>query len=64
VSKQEAATMTNQPDEMRTARKMWKALEPYHALIYFAPEAREAYAASGLKGYWMGYFGSRASGAK
>jgi hypothetical protein len=39
----------------------WKTLEPYHAMIYFAPEAREAYAAAGLKGYWMGYFASRAA---
>lgn len=28
-------------------------------MIYFAPEAREAYGAAGLKGYWMGYFASR-----
>jgi hypothetical protein len=53
--------MSVQPDEMHLARKMWKALEPYHAMLYFAPEAREAYAAAGLKGYWMGYFGSRAA---
>lgn len=43
------------------ARRMWHALEPYHALIYFAPEAREAYTAAGLKGFWMGYFASRAA---
>lgn len=30
-------------------------------MIYFAPEAREAYAAAGLKGFWMGYFASRAA---
>jgi hypothetical protein len=42
-------------------RAMWKTLEPYHAMIYFSPEAREAFATSGLKGYWMGYFGSRAA---
>ncbi len=28
-------------------------------MIYFAPEAREAYMTAGLKGYWMGYFASR-----
>lgn len=43
------------------ARRLWRALEPYHAQIYFAPEAREAYTAAGLKGYWMGYFASRAA---
>jgi hypothetical protein len=46
---------------MDTARTMWQTLEPYHALIYFAPEAREAYTAAGLKGYWMGYFASRSA---
>ncbi|WP_126603267.1 SCO6745 family protein [Dictyobacter aurantiacus] len=34
-------------------------MEPYHAMIYFAPEARIAYSEAGLKGYWMGYFASR-----
>jgi hypothetical protein len=36
-------------------------LEPYHAMVYFAPEARAAYTALGLKGYWMGYFASRSA---
>ena len=40
---------------------MWSALEPCHALVYFAPEARDAYASAGLKGGWMGYFASRAA---
>jgi hypothetical protein len=35
--------------------------ETLHAVVYFAPEAREAYAALGLKGYWRGYFASRAA---
>ena len=43
------------------SRRMWQALEPYHAMIYFAPEARDAFTAAGLKGYWMGYFASRAA---
>src|SRR5215469_5400052 len=43
------------------ARRMWQTCEPYHAMIYFAPEARQAYADAGLKGYWMGYFASRAA---
>jgi len=30
-------------------------------MIYFAPEARAAYSEAGLKGYWMGYFASRAA---
>jgi hypothetical protein len=47
--------------ELSSARTAWRVLEPYHAMIYFAPEAREAYAAAGLKGFWMGYFASRAA---
>jgi hypothetical protein len=43
------------------ARTAWVELEPYHAIIYFAPEAREAYTTLGLKGYWMGYFASRSA---
>lgn len=35
--------------------------EPYHAMIYFAPEARQAFLDVGLKGFWMGYFASRSA---
>src|SRR5215211_7372757 len=42
------------------ARKTWRTLEPYHGLIYFAPEAAEAYAALGIHGF-DGYFASRAA---
>lgn len=49
------------PIDAHIARRMWHALEPYHALIYFAPEAPEAYTAAGLKGFWMGYFASRSA---
>jgi Helix-turn-helix family len=43
------------------ARKMWKVLEPYHTTVYFVPETRTTYTEAGLKGYWMGYFASRAA---
>jgi hypothetical protein len=43
------------------ASALWQLLEPYHAVIYFAPEARELYARAGLKGGWMGYFASRSA---
>ncbi|MGZ8762680.1 MAG: SCO6745 family protein [Acidimicrobiia bacterium] len=43
------------------ARKTWRTLEPVHAMIYFAPEGREVYAAAGLCGNRMGYFASRAA---
>jgi hypothetical protein len=44
-----------------TARATWRALEPVHAMIYFVPEARDAFAALGLKARPMGYFASRAA---
>lgn len=47
--------------EPAVARRLWRTLEPCHAVVYFAPEARQAYAAAGLKGGWMGYFASRAA---
>ncbi len=42
------------------ARKMWRTLEPYHGLVYFAPEADQEYAALGIVGR-DGYFASRAA---
>jgi hypothetical protein len=47
--------------EPTTARALHNVLEPYHALVYFAPESRSAYQEIGLKGYWMGYFASRSA---
>ncbi|WP_028926611.1 SCO6745 family protein [Pseudonocardia acaciae] len=46
---------------MRRARLMWQALEPYHAVTYFAPESKQATDALGCKGGWMSYFGLRAA---
>lgn len=42
---------------------IWKFLECVHAPVYFAPETGPVYSAagSGLKGFWMGYFASRAA---
>jgi hypothetical protein len=42
------------------ARKCWRTLEPYHGLVYFAPEAARAYSAIGLEGRQQ-YFASRAA---
>ena len=41
------------------SRQMYRTLEPYHAQIYFVPEAKRAYEKIGLKGQTMGYFASR-----
>ncbi len=37
----------------------WRAVNTLHAVVYFAPDAKQRYEALGLKGYWMGYFASR-----
>jgi hypothetical protein len=43
------------------ARKTWRTLEPYHGVIYFAPEPRTEYRELGIEDRMMGYFGSRAA---
>ena len=43
------------------ARRAWMTFEPLHAIVYFAPEKKDAYERAGLKGGWMGYFASRAA---
>jgi len=43
------------------ARKMWRTLEPYHAMIYFVPDTKSIYERVGLTGRAMGYFASRAA---
>ncbi|WP_163510858.1 SCO6745 family protein [Fodinicola acaciae] len=39
--------------------ELWGLIEACHAPVYFAPQAREEYAAAGLKGFWMGYVAAR-----
>jgi len=48
-------------DAARAARQMWTLFEPVHAVTYFAPEARSAFADAGLRGFWRGYFAGRAA---
>lgn len=40
---------------------MWEALEPIHAVTYFAPEAQQGCEQLGTKGFWMSYFAQRAA---
>src|ERR1700678_4649685 len=42
------------------ARKTWRTLEPLHAMIYFVPEAADAYGRLGITGT-AGYFASRSA---
>jgi hypothetical protein len=57
----EDPTPPDAPAGPPTARRLWWVLEPLHAVTYFAPESNEAYAAVGLKGFWMGYFAGRSA---
>jgi len=43
------------------ARRMWRVLEPIHAVTYFATETRQATDALGLRGGWMSYFACRSA---
>jgi hypothetical protein len=46
---------------VNVARRAWLGLEAVHGVVYFAPEAAAAFKDLGLKGFWMGYFASRAA---
>ena len=46
--------------EASLARRLWRLGEPVHAIIYFHP-ASDAWAAAGLRGFWRGYFATRAA---
>ena len=43
------------------ARALWQVFEPYHAVVYFAPDVKSAFEDVGLPGFWRGYFASRAA---
>jgi hypothetical protein len=40
---------------------MWTLFEPVHVMTYFGPQARQAFEAAGLRGFWRGYFAGRAA---
>jgi hypothetical protein len=46
---------------LRVARRMWMLFEPVHAVTYFTAEARSAFEAAGLRGFWRGYFAGRSA---
>jgi hypothetical protein len=48
------------PSDALLARKTWRTLEPLHGMVYFVPEAAEAYGRLGIAGR-AGYFASRAA---
>lgn len=42
-------------------RQLWQAVEALHDVVYFSPAAGTAYTELGCRGWWMGYFASRAA---
>lgn len=50
-----------QPSEAQLARQLWLRLEQLAAVSYFDEGCIEALKALGLRGFWMGYFASRAA---
>jgi hypothetical protein len=51
----------SQDGAAQTARRMWRLLEPIHAVTYFTPEALTAFQEAGLRGFWRGYFAGRSA---
>jgi len=49
------------PDDLELVRRLGVLIESIHAMVYFAPEPQAAYAELSLRGYWRGYFASRAA---
>jgi len=43
------------------ARRLWTLVEPFHAIVYFAPEVSSAFEGIGLRGFWRGYFAGRSA---
>jgi hypothetical protein len=52
------ADLTLAPD---LAAGMYALVEPIHLVTYFAPQARPAFEAAGLRGFWRGYFAGRSA---
>jgi hypothetical protein len=47
--------------DLAAVRRLGALTETIHAIVYFASEPKERYTALGLRGYWRGYFASRAA---
>jgi hypothetical protein len=43
------------------ARRLWALIEPIHDVTYFTPQARAAFEAVNLRGFWRGYFAGRSA---
>jgi hypothetical protein len=47
--------------EASLARRLWRVGEPVHAIIYFHPASAAAWSSAGIRGFWRGYFATRAA---
>ena len=47
--------------ETSLARRIWRVGEPVHAIVYFHPSSAAAWEAAGIRGFWRGYFATRAA---
>src|SRR4051794_38272867 len=47
--------------ELNRVRRLGVLIDTLHAVVFFAPEPQAAYRELGLRGYWRGYFASRAA---
>ncbi len=47
--------------QLTQVRRMWWCLEHLHAVTYFDERCRRANREAGLRGFWMGYFATRAA---
>lgn len=56
----DAADVAGQPGT-EFVRGLWQLYEPLHAVTYFGTQARAAFEAAGLRGFWRGYFAGRAA---
>jgi len=48
-------------DDIALVQRLGVLVESVHAVVYFAPEPKAAYAELGLRGFWRGDFASRAA---
>jgi hypothetical protein len=48
-------------DEYAIQPQFWRAVEALHSVVYFADATSVEYPAIGLRGFWRGYFATRAA---
>ena len=60
-SRQPAVRACDRHTACIAARELWHRLEAVNAVLYFDDGPRQALAAAGFRGFWMGYFAARAA---